>query len=433
MTKGLLIGAISSNSGKTLITLGLIGALKNKGLKIAPFKVGPDYIDGQFLALSAMEPTFNLDSFAFEKNHLEGLAYQGAKNADLMVVEGVMGLFDGAAKNGKGSSADVAQKLNLPIILVVDCSKMAQSIAPLIFGFKNYDKGVNIAGVILNKVGSPRHEKMLRDALKGQNIKIFGVFYQNEDLKIPSRHLGLTLPNEIKNAQNLIKNAAEIISKSVDLEAIINLAKPIKKTEFISNIAPLGQHIAIAKDSAFAFIYEHILLDWKKQGAKISFFSPLNNEVPDVKADAVFLPGGYPELYAKQISNADNFFKGLKDARNRDALIYGECGGFMVLGEAIIDKYGESHKMSGLLPITSTINSPKRILGYRYLTHNSSLPFTENLIAHEFHYSMVSGNNLPALFKARDSMGNELPAMGAQRGKVMGSYAHVICVGQERK
>ncbi len=148
MTKGFLIGAISSNSGKTLITLGLIAALKNMGLKIAPFKVGPDYIDSHFLSLSAMQPTFNLDSFAFEKNQLEALAFEGAKNADLMIVEGVMGLFDGAAKGGVGSSADVAQKLNLPIILVVDCSKMAQSIAPLIFGFKNFNKDINIAGVI---------------------------------------------------------------------------------------------------------------------------------------------------------------------------------------------------------------------------------------------------------------------------------------------
>jgi len=427
--KSILIGAPFSGSGKTLITLGLMRALSNMGVKIAPAKTGPDYIDVAYLSKASGKKAINLDGFAFNNDELRGLANQQARNADLLLVEGVMGLFDGAFganKIGIGSTADLAQKLNSPIVLIIDCSHMAQSIAAIVYGYKNFSSEINVAGVILNKVASARHEKMLRDALVPVGVEILGAVYRNDELNIPNRHLGLTLPNEIDGTELLIEKVAKMVANSVDLEKFMALALPLEAQNYQPELAPLGQHIAIAKDDAFAFIYQHQLMAWRKKGAKISFFSPLNNDKPDDKADAIFLPGGYPELHGEKIANADNFKRGLLEAQQRGALIYGECGGFMVLGERLINQQGKSYEMSGLLPIISNINQPKRVLGYRYLSHNSSLPFAKNLSGHEFHYSSCSKTDLPALFGAKDSAGVELDAMGAVLNNVMGSYAHVI-------
>ena len=430
-------------------------ALNNMGVKIAPGKIGPDYIDGSYLSKASGREVINLDGFAFDEKQIKALAFEQAESADLLLIEGVMGLFDGAngmgaggkrgAKGAKGesersgkrggvegSTANIAQILNIPVIMVIDCSYFAQSISALVYGYKNYDKNINLAGIILNKVASLRHEEILRESLTNIDIEILGVIYKNNELKIPSRHLGLTLADEIDNGETHIEIMAEIVKNSIDLEKIYSLAKKIKRVEYQANLTPLGQNIAIAKDICFSFIYQHILLDWKKQGANISFFSPLNNEAPEKTADAVFLPGGYPELYGEQLSKADNFFNGLRLARDRGALIYGECGGFMVLGQFLIDERGKKHKMSALLPFSSSINKPKRILGYRNLSHNSMLPFAKNLKGHEFHYSTSSPSNLPTLFKASDAKGNKLADMGVQDKNIMGSYAHIISENREK-
>ena len=427
--KSILIGAPFSGSGKTLITLGLMRALSNLGIKIAPAKAGPDYIDVAYLSKASGKKAVNLDGFAFNNDELRGLANRQANNADLLLIEGVMGLFDGgfgANKIVSGSTADLAQKLNSSIVLIIDCSHMAQSIAAMTYGYKNFSAEINVAGVILNKVASIKHEKMLRDALVPVGVEVLGAVYRNDELNIPNRHLGLTLPNEIDGTEILIEKAAKMVATSIDLEKFIALAMPLEKQDYQPKLAPLGQHITIARDDAFVFIYQHQLMGWRKMGAKISFFSPLNNEKPDVSADAIFLPGGYPELHGEKIANADIFKVGMQEAQKRGALIYGECGGFMVLGERLIDQQGMSYEMSGLLPIVSSINQPKRVLGYRHLSHNSPLPFAKNLSGHEFHYSSCSKTKLPTLFGAKDSSGQNLAAMGAVLGNVMGSYAHVI-------
>ncbi len=407
-------------------------AFAQKGVEIAPAKTGPDYIDGAYLAKASDEKTVNLDSFAFETSELLGLANHISEQKDLLLIEGAMGLFDGGAK-GAGSSADLAKKLSLPIVLVIDCSFMAQSISALICGYKNFDKEINLAGVILNRVGSKRHEDILRNALKPMGVEVLGAIYRDNDLKIANRHLGLILPDEIDDAEKLILLAAKKIESSIDLDRLLEIAKPFQTQQYKPSLAPLGQHIAIAKDDCFAFIYQHQILGWREMGAEISFFSPLNNESPALDADAIFLPGGYPELHAEKLSNSDIFFTGLQKASEKNGLIYGECGGFMVLGEALIDKQGKGHKMSELLPITSSMNNPKRVLGYRYLSHQSPLPFAKNLRGHEFHYSCCTKSDLPSLFSAKDSYGEILPDIGVVRGKIMGSYAHVISAYKEEK
>ncbi len=426
LAKGLVIGAPRSGSGKTVITLGLLAALRRRGVVVAPAKTGPDYIDPAFLGRAALREAVNLDPWSMAPARLHQLAATQATGADLLLIEGVMGLFDGAA-DGQGSTADLAELLGLPVVLVVDADRQSQSIAPLVAGFAHWRAGVRVAGVILNRVASAKHERMLVDALAATGIACLGAIPRNAGLVVPERHLGLVLPGEVGAFEAFLEQAAGAMGDFIDLEALLALAMPLGDSAAgPAPLAPLGQHIAIARDDAFAFAYPHLLDGWRAMGAQVTPFSPLRDEAPDASADAVFLPGGYPELHGATLANANAFKTGLLAARERGALIYGECGGFMVLGEALVDKAGESHPMTGLLPLTTRIDRPKRVLGYRRLLQAGDLPWPARLNGHEFHYSSARQSRLEPLFAATDARGEALPDMGAVIGRVMGSYAHVI-------
>lgn len=426
LAKGVVIAAPRSGSGKTVITLGILAALRRRGVVVAPAKTGPDYIDPAFLGRAAMRDAVNLDPWSMSPARLKALADMQATGADLLVIEGVMGMFDGAA-DGFGSTGDLAELLELPVVLVVDADRQSQSVAPLVAGFANWRSGVRVAGVILNRVASAKHERMLTDALLATGIPCLGAIPRNPALVIPERHLGLVLPGEVASFESFIDAAAEAMGDYIDLDRLQALAAPLAAAEqVVAPLAPLGQRMAIARDDAFAFIYPHLLDGWRAMGAELSFFSPLADEAPSADADAVYLPGGYPELHGATLAAADRFKTGLLAARDRDALVYGECGGFMVLGEVLVDKAGMSHTMTGLLPVTTRIDRPKRILGYRRLVHGSSLPWPGHLKGHEFHYSSAKQSRLTPLFAATDAVGQAMPPMGAVIGKVMGSYAHVI-------
>lgn len=426
LAKGLVIAAPRSGSGKTLVTLGLLAALRQRGVTVAPAKTGPDYIDPVFHAEAACHASVNLDPWAMSPGQIGALATCQAGGADLLLIEGVMGLFDAAA-DGRGSTADLAEMLGLPVILVVDADKQSQSIAALVSGFAHWRPGVRIAGIIVNRVASARHERMLAASLRATAIPVLGFIPRHVDLVIPERHLGLTLPGEIAGFAGFLDFAARTIGDFVDLAALQRLAAPLLPPAAAPRaLPPLGQHIAIARDAAFAFLYPHLLDGWRDNGAELSFFSPLADEAPAATADAIFLPGGYPELHGPALAAASHFHRGLRAARDREALIYGECGGFMVLGEALIDKEGASHSMSGLLPMSTRMDRPKRVLGYRRLIHDSPLPWPPGLNGHEFHYSSAKQSGLPPLFEALDAEGVRQLPMGAVLGRVMGSYAHVI-------
>ena len=433
MADGLIIAAPRSGSGKTIVTLGLIAALRARGLAVAPAKTGPDYIDTAILSHTAGREAINLDPWAMRPARLHALAATQAAKADVLIVEGVMGLFDGAA-DGTGSTGDLAATLGLPVVLVVDADRQSQSIAALVSGFANWRSNVKVVGVIVNRVATTRHELMLRVALVETGIPILGVLPRRDTLTIPERHLGLVLPDEVTAFDAVVAAAAEVISEFVDLTLLLSLCaplaaphpEPVEGRGSPSVLPPLGQRIAIARDDAFAFLYPHWLADWRAQGAELSFFSPLADESPDPNADAVFLPGGYPELHGGRLATTLRFKTGLVDAAARGALVYGECGGFMVLGETLTDKSGTTHTMAGLLPVATRIDRPRRTLGYRRLRHSSPLPWRGALNGHEFHYSSVRQLRLPPLFLATDALGETLPDMGAQIGRVMGSYAHVI-------
>jgi cobyrinic acid a,c-diamide synthase len=429
LARGIVVAAPRSGSGKTVVTLGLLAALRQRGIVVAPAKTGPDYIDPAFLARAALRDAVNLDPWSMPATQVRRLAATQATGADLLLVEGVMGLFDGAA-DGTGSTADLAEALGLPVILVVDAERQSQSVAPLVAGFANWRPSVRVAGVILNRVASMKHERMLIGAISATGIPCLGALPRDAALAVPERHLGLVLPAEIAAFESFLDAATGRIGDYVDLNAVLALAAPLLAMEGEAvQLAPLGQKTAIARDDAFAFLYPHLLDGWRAQGAELSFFSPLADVPPAADADAVYLPGGYPELHGERLAAASRFKAGLAAARDRGALVYGECGGFMVLGETLVDKDGTAHAMSGLLPVTTRMDRPKRILGYRRLAHDGRLPWPTALRGHEFHYSSAKQTRLPPLFAAADAEGNALPPMGAAIGRVMGSYAHVVAGG----
>ena len=426
LARGLVVAAPRSGSGKTVVTLGLLAALRRRGTVVAPAKTGPDYIDPAFLGRAALRDAVNLDPWSMSAARLKSLAAMQATGADLLLVEGVMGLFDGAADN-TGSTGDLAELLELPVIFVVDAERQSQSVGPLVAGFANWRPGVRIGGVILNRVASTKHERMLVEALGATGIACLGAIPRAAALVVPERHLGLVLPSEVAAFDTFLDAAAEAVGNYVDLSRLLDLAAPLAEAEAPAKpLPPLGQHIAIARDDAFAFIYPHLLDGWRAMGAELSFFSPLADEAPPSHCNAVFLPGGYPELHGPRLAAASTFKAGLVAARERDALIYGECGGFMVLGDGLVDKSGQAHAMTGLLPVTTRIDRPRRILGYRRLVQSGDLPWPGHLNGHEFHYSSARQLRLPPLFGATDARGEPLPPMGAVIGRVMGSYAHVV-------
>lgn len=423
-----MIAASHSGAGKTLVTLGLLRALTRAGHKIKSAKVGPDYIDPAFHARAGNSACVNLDLWSMGG----GLVRELAASDNFLLVEGVMGLFDGA-DDMSGSTADVARHLDLPVILVVNARGQSFSAAALLHGFKTFRPEIRLGGVIFNHVTSPRHAALLKRAALSVDVPVLGCLPPDNELIMPSRHLGLVQAGEQEALDNLIDRAGDWISVHVDLATLLQFQSFDQYADQTPGMAfplpPLGQRIAIADDAAFSFIYHHLMKTWQADGAEILPFSPLLNEAPDERADAVFLPGGYPELHGAKIAQNLHFIQGLK-ARAETALIYGECGGFMVLGDGLIDEHGTRHQMAGLLPVTTSFHERKRQLGYRTLSHNSPLPWPTHLKGHEFHYSvLMEQGHGPPLFEAQNALGEILPPMGLQKGRVLGSYAHVIADG----
>ena len=396
-----------------MLTLGLLRAFRNRGLKVASAKVGPDHIDPRFHETASGWPCLNLDPWAMKPDLVRSLLTGLVKDSDVVIIEGVMGLFDGP-DGARGSTSDLAQELQIPIILVLDASRQGQSIAALAQGFINFNPRLKFAGILLNRVASDRHAAILASALEPLKIPLLGAVRQSDSLTWPSRHLGLVQAQENQQLEEFIETVASTVSR----ETIIDKTE-IEETQFESTgrtvLPPLGQRIAVAEDLAFSFAYPHILQSWKKSGAEISLFSPLKDETPRDDSDAVFLPGGYPELHAGQLAQSQKFFGHLQDTK---AVIYGECGGYMVLGDAIIDGDGKSHAMAGLLPVTTSFAQRKLHLGYRQLKPLGG-PWSKPLRGHEYHYSTIeSEGKADRLFVASDAAGGSLGNIGLRRGMV---------------
>jgi cobyrinic acid a,c-diamide synthase len=416
---GLILSAPASGSGKTVATLGVLRALRRRGILVRSAKSGPDYIDPRFHEAATGAPCVNLDAWAMGEGRLRALA----GGAGVLVVEGAMGLFDGAPPDGRGSTADLARILGLPVVLVVDAARMAQSAGALVAGFAHHDRQVRIAGVVLNRVGSGRHAAMLARAVEAAGLPVLGALPRAEALAQPSRHLGLVQAGERADLDAFIDGAADLVERHLDLGVLLGLAAGDLAATDGSRTPPPAQRIAVARDEAFAFAYPHLLADWRAGGAGVAFFSPLADEaVPE--ADLVILPGGYPEMHAGRLAAAARFMSSLRAAAGRTEL-YGECGGYMVLGDGLVDAGGLRHAMAGLLGVETSFAARRLHLGYRTVEAARG-PFPGRWTAHEFHYATTLREDGEPLFRAWDAEGAALPPMGLRRGRVAGSFAHII-------
>ena len=431
MSRAVIIAAPGSGSGKTTLTLALLRGLREAGIAVASAKVGPDYIDPAYHAAASGRTCHNLDTWSMSDRTLSALIADLQRDVSAIVVEGVMGLFDGAP-DGRGSAADLSRRTSWPVVLVVDASGMAASVAALVHGFVSYDPGVEVAGVIFNRTGSKRHGELLRRAMQPLGIPVFGCVTRSECLELPDRHLGLVQAREHPDLEGFLTRAAEQISREVDTEALLAAARPASFERLGDGygLPVLGQRIAVARDDAFAFCYPYVLDAWRRAGCEISFFSPIDDEPPMEGVGAVYLPGGYPELHAARLADAGRFKAALKRCAERGAVVYGECGGYMVLGERLVDGEGVSHRMAGLLPVETSFESPRLNLGYREVALVGDGVFGRKgtrFRGHEFHFASVLAQS-PAtpLFRAFNAELEPLGDAGLQIDNVMGSFVHLM-------
>ena len=384
-----LISAPSSNSGKTTLTLGLLRALRERGLGVQAFKCGPDYIDTIHHTHAAGRPGLNLDTFMASDAHMRGLYAHYAARADVSVTEGVMGLFDGADKM-KGSSAEIAALLGIPVILVINAQSMAYSAAPLIYGLKNFYPGIRVAGAIFNFVNAESHYRFLQDACADAGVEALGYLPKNEALHIPSRHLGLHISAET-DYELIIQRLAEVIPQTVNLDRLLEITAvtyPAVNSDILSLKNQFNQpqnstqnlRITVARDEAFSFLY-HQNIECLRAFGEVKWFSPLHDKtLPDT--DLLYLPGGYPELFAKQLSDNQLMLESIRSYCANGGLAYAECGGLMYLGKELVDSNGNAFGMAGVLDLATTMQRSKMTLGYRVM-HWDEL----EIRGHEFHYS----------------------------------------------
>lgn len=432
MPKGLLIAAPRSGSGKTTITLGLLRALARRGMSVSAFKCGPDYIDTAFHAAASGHVSYNLDSWAMPQSMLERNVSRGCEGAEFIIAEGSMGLFDGVATegaSGDGASATIAKRFGLPVILMLDASGQSQSAGAVALGFRNFAPDITIAGVILGNIASDRHAMLARRGVERAGLQVLGVLPRGSVPPLPERHLGLVQAGETLGLEARMEALADAMEKHLDIETILAAANPIKFTKS-NTISPApAKCIALASDIAFSFMYAHMLADWRDAGVRILPFSPLADEAPSPEADLCWLPGGYPELHAQQLSCNENFMEGLRKFATTGR-IHGECGGYMVLGDTLIDANGEAWPMAGLLPLTTSFATRKLHLGYRAVRLTADTPFAPKgslLRGHEFHYASITGQGTSeSLGTATDANGTSLGAVGQKVGNVTGTFFHTV-------
>lgn len=433
---GLLVSAPASGIGKTTLTLGLLRAFRNAGLAVQPFKSGPDYIDPAFHAAASGRASYNLDTWSMSRAELAGRIAAATQGADLALAEGSMGLFDGVARpglSGTGASADLAALTGWPVVLVVNVSGQAQSAAAVARGFAGLRDNVRLAGVVLNRISSPRHEALVRQGMDEVGLPVLGALPNRPAIEIPARHLGLVQAGEQPALEKIINEAADFVTAHVDIGALRRLAGATLTDPAAGPlpISPPGQRIAMARDAAFSFFYPHLLQGWRDAGAEILPFSPLENEAPDSGADCCWLPGGYPELHAGRLAAAKRFRSGLS-AFAQTRPIHGECGGYMAMGTGLIDAGGMRHEMTGLLGLVTSFEKRRMNLGYRKAELGWPIPGHASgtcLYGHEFHYStVVEQPDLP-LAKVTDATGAAVAEAGSRRGRATGTFFHLISQG----
>ncbi len=393
-----VISAVSSNSGKTLLSLILISWLKSINKTVQTFKVGPDYLDPQQLTAVSNKPCRNLDLILSGESWVKENFNHFGELTDYSFIEGVMGLFDGIGSTSKGSTAELAKVLNLPVVLIVDARGKAASLAALIRGFKEHDKKLKIAGVVLNNVQTSRHKKILLEVLDQINIKSLGYLPQCKDLYLPARHLGLAPAHEILDLEIKVRKWGAIAKEYLDIESFKKLLLPPKSNNKTINFLQkkelrLIHPIAIAEDEAFHFRYQETKELLERNGMPTITWKPLENEKIPTEAKGLIIPGGFPEQHAHQLSKSKTSLKSIK-IFSKKFPIYAECGGMMLLGKSIFDLEGTEHTMAGILPFKAKKSNLK--IGYREAISKNKSPITNpgnKLIGHEFHRWEIINEN----------------------------------------
>lgn len=415
-----LIAATSSGCGKTTLSLGLMRALAARGAIVQPFKCGPDYIDTQFHAAASGKTSINLDTFMASENHVRAIFERYGNRADVSIAEGVMGMLDGYDRM-KGSSADIARLLNIPIILLVNAASTAYSVAATIYGFTRFIPDVRVAGVIFNRVASESHFMFLKEACADAGVECLGFIRRNESLVTPSRHLGLTLSARCE-MERYITNAADAVREGINLDRLLEVTSVDDRAtddRKESHKERPKLRIAVARDEAFNFIYEenlHNLLTSQRYDVELLFFSPLCDELLP-EADFVYLPGGYPELYADRLEANTSMRQSVRQYAETGGRIFGECGGMIYLGEEI-----DGRKMCGVLPLTTTMKDARLTLGYRTVEVGGM-----TIRGHEFHYSKVADDSRVEKATSRQTnvRGREVATPVYRYKKVLAGYTHL--------
>lgn len=433
----IVLAAPQSSSGKTTVVIGALRALTESGYKVQPFKIGPDYIDPSYHSIAAKRTGHNLDTWLVPKKKINDLFINTAKDADIAVIEGVMGLYDGG-KNDISSTAQLAKLLQAPVVLVIDCRAMGASAAALALGFKEYDLAVNFAGVILNRLGSATHEAMIREAMEKLNIEVLGAIRRDENMKMPERHLGL-MPAYEKDTNDKITYIGQQIAAQIDCEKLVAVAKasPVLSTtqqSTLENAMPAIVDIAIARDEAFSFYYTAGINELKKLGARIKYFSPLHDDALPI-CDAVIFGGGFPELFAKELSSNKTMLASLRHVVANKMPIYAECGGYMYLMRELVDFDGNIWPMAGIIPTRAIMKKRLQTVGYvsaKTLTDNILLPVGASLHGHEFHFSVQEESvdeSFPWAFLFTRNRNNKQYKSGYSKGNILGSYLHMHFLG----
>mgnify|MGYP001183745982 CR=1 FL=1 len=442
MAQTIVVAGVHSGVGKTTVATGLMAAFGRRGLRVQGFKVGPDYIDPSYHTAVSGRPSRNLDTWMLPHGAVVELFQRASAGADLCVIEGVMGLFDGrTGGRGAGSTAEVAALLGVPVLLVVDGWKIARSAAAIVSGYRSFDPRVDLAGVVLNRIAGEGHYRAVAPPIEDEaGVPVLGSLGRDERLTLPERYLGLIPTTEGPLAHEYFDALAATVARDLDLERILRIAReprpgcPPDQLLFPAARVQPCVRLALARDAAFSFYYEDALDLLRAHGSEIVTFSPLADAALPDGADAVYLGGGFPELFAAQLAANRPMLAALRAAAARNTPIYTECGGYMYAGRSLTDAAGVRHEMLGLLPLDSSMSGSRMTLGYRelrVLRDGPAGPAGMRLRGHEFHWS-VSEPPLAhdAVYAAALEGGGERP-VGGVRGSVWGSYVH-LHLGSER-
>jgi cobyrinic acid a,c-diamide synthase len=444
VARGFMVAGTTSGVGKTMLTLGLIGALVRRGLKVQPFKTGPDYIDPSYHTRAAGVPSRNLDTWLVPHAAIVELFARTMHGRDIAVVEGVMGLYDGrSARSEEGSGAELAKLLGLPILLVVDASAVARSVAATVLGFQQFDPKVRLAGVVLNGVGSEGHTSLCGAAIElASGLPVVGALRRRDDLMLPERHLGLIPTVEGATADAVFHRITNAVEAAVDLERLLALTEldpiamphPAHASLFPDKPVPPLARIAVAMDRAFSFYYQDSLDLLEAWGTEVAPFSPLEDAALPRGTTGVYIGGGFPELYARELATNQAIACALRQAADRRVPIYAECGGLMYLGQSIADFQGVTHPMVGLVPTCSHLTGTRLTLGYRNIRALADGPLLrkgQQVRGHEFHWSRL-GEDVPPADAAYEVIDQGGQREGFRRGSVLASYVHLHLASDPR-